>query len=195
MDGTAVTAGAGRASRIAVVGPNGAGKTVLSGHLADLLAVPTVDLDALYWEPEWRPVAEDVFLERITAALAPPCWIADGAFRGQAADLLWTHADLVIWLDLPAPVCLARTVRRTIRHLSRGEVLWGTNANSWRRVVSRHSIVLWAMRDYLPIRREAAARAADAPAGQVVRLRSRAAVAAWLGTTKKGRPNGVQRDW
>lgn len=41
--------------RILVVGTSGAGKSRLAGQLAAALGVPHVELDALYWGPDWTP--------------------------------------------------------------------------------------------------------------------------------------------
>ena len=43
--------------RIVVIGNTCAGKSTLAAGLAKKLSVPFVDLDALYWEPNWRPAA------------------------------------------------------------------------------------------------------------------------------------------
>ncbi len=56
-------------SRIAVVGTTGASKTMLARRIADRLGLPHVELDAIYWEPDWTHAPDDVFRQRVAEAL------------------------------------------------------------------------------------------------------------------------------
>jgi len=185
--------------RVAVVGPSGAGKTVFANRLASLLAVAIVTMDALYWDADWRPAPEDIFVSRVRTALAGRSWVAEGVHRGQAADLLWASSDLVIWLDLPRALCVARTVRRTVGNVYHRRVLWGKNLESWRRLLNRQSVILACVRDYRPYQQDTAVRWSRAPADRVVRLCDRAAVTSWLtrcerGPTAEASADGVRSD-
>ena len=113
--------------RIVIIGSSGAGKTQLAERLAYALDAPFVELDALFWEPDWVEPPEDAFAARIAAATAGDRWVAAGNYRRYGASLLWPRADRIVWLDLPLHVTLARLVRRTWRRWRRHEVLWGTN--------------------------------------------------------------------
>jgi len=52
--------------RVAVIGNSGGGKSALARRLADKLAIPCAEIDALLWLPGWR--------------LSPTCWVT--RFRG-----------------------------------------------------------------------------------------------------------------
>jgi DNA-binding CsgD family transcriptional regulator len=58
--------------RIAVVGVTGSGKTTLARELSRRLALPHVELDALYWGPGWMPAPRALFRERVSEALRGP---------------------------------------------------------------------------------------------------------------------------
>src|SRR5262245_27291374 len=85
--------------RIAVVGTTGSGKTTLARRLAERLGVPHIELDSLFWGPDWTPVAADVFLSRIRSAIAAERWVSDGNYVGSTDAMLWTAADTLVWLD------------------------------------------------------------------------------------------------
>lgn len=65
-------------------------------------------------------------------------------------DLTWRAADTLVWLDLPLPIVMSRLVRRTIRRAATREELWATgNRETLRNAfLSRHSILLWALRTH-----------------------------------------------
>jgi len=50
-------------SRVVVLGCSGSGKSTLAHALAQKLDAPWVQLDALYWGPNWQPRPQREFLE------------------------------------------------------------------------------------------------------------------------------------
>ncbi|MBL8118708.1 MAG: adenylate kinase [Anaerolineae bacterium] len=132
--------------RIIIVGTSGAGKSVLGKQAAERLGVPFIDLDALFWLPNWMQVADEVFRERVQNALQPPHWVAAGNYS-RARDLIWQRATQVVWLDYPLWLTQWRLFKRTVRRVVTQEDLWQTgNRESWRtQFFSRQSILLWAI--------------------------------------------------
>lgn len=130
-------------SRIAVVGPVAAGKTTLSAAIADHTGLPRIDLDDLFWGPDWTPRAPAVFQRDVQEQLAGPAWIADGNYGGEVAELLLDRAELVVWLDLPLRVCLPRLVARSWRRAASGEELFAGNRESLRHLLAPDSILRW----------------------------------------------------
>jgi adenylate kinase family enzyme len=143
-----------RSRRIVVVGTTGSGKTTLACQLSQRLGIPHVELDALYWAPNWTPVAVAVFRERITQALHGDAWVVDGNYS-KMHDIVWGRADTVVWLDYALPVIMGRLVWRTFRRLITREELWnGNRERLWDQLFSRDSIFLWALQTYRRRRRE-----------------------------------------
>lgn len=99
--------------RIVVGGRTGSGKTTLARALAAALGAPHVELDSLYYDPDFRAVPLSVFRERTSAAIAGDQWIVDGNKR-DVRDLVWPRADTLIWLDYPLIVSLWRFGKRAL---------------------------------------------------------------------------------
>ena len=119
----------GRLRRVVVVGATGAGKSTLAGRLAQGLDVPFVELDALFWGPQWTPAVPDDFRARVDATSAGPAWVIAGNY-GAVRDLRWPRADTIVWLDYPLPLVLARLTARTLRRGITREILWNGNRES-----------------------------------------------------------------
>jgi adenylate kinase family enzyme len=138
----------GLSRRIAVVGTSGSGKTTLAHRLAQQLGIPHVELDALYWDPNWTPAPPDLFRERAAEALSGQTWTADGNYS-TVRDIVWKRADTVVWLDYSLPVIMGRVTWRTLRRSIGREELWNENRERLQEaLLSRDSIVWWALRTY-----------------------------------------------
>ncbi len=167
--------------RVRVVGTSGAGKTTFARRLATVLDAPHVELDAVFWGPDWvkRDAAEaQADLRERTAGAS---WVACGNWDSRLEGTL-DHADTVVWLDYPRWLVMTRVVRRTLwRGLTRRE-LWHGNRESLRNLTSsdpHRNIVVWAWTTYARTRARYADRAA-APGSGVVRLTSTRAARRWL---------------
>ncbi|MFL5800447.1 MAG: adenylate kinase [Roseiflexaceae bacterium] len=169
--------------RMAVVGVSGSGKTTLARQLARRLELRHVELDSLYWDPGWLPAPAPVFRQRAMQAFECDAWVVDGN-HPEVRDIIWGHADTVVWLDYELDLVLRRLVVRTVRRCMTGEELWNGNRERSLRahLFSRDSIFLWALRTY-PLRRREYRELFGAPKYahiQPVCLRSPQATRAWL---------------
>lgn len=97
--------------RILILGRTGSGKTTLARQLAAALRVPHVELDSLYFGPDFSTAPLSVLRERTSAAIAGDSWVTDGNKRA-VRDLVWPRADTVVWLDYPLYVSLWRLAKR-----------------------------------------------------------------------------------
>lgn len=133
--------------KIAVVGGSGSGKTTVARRLAELHDLQYVELDALFWGPNWTGCPRDEFRTRVEDAISGDAWVADGNYTGQLGDLVLERAELVVWLDLPLRVTFPRLWRRTRQRMRDRTELWGGNRETWRGALfSRDSLFLWALR-------------------------------------------------
>ena len=107
-----------------------------------------MELDALFWEPNWVHVEFDEFCERAERALAGETWTTAGNYS-FARDILWGRADTLIFLDYPLRIVMWRLFKRTLRRLLTREILWNGNRDSWRRqFFSRSSLFLYAWKTH-----------------------------------------------
>jgi len=165
---------------VVVVGTSGSGKTTLGRRLATILEVPHIELDALHWEPDWTEAADGVLAARLADALtaAPDGWVVDGNYLTKTESLTWAAADTVVFLDFPLPVVLGRLTRRSVRRARTQEELWSGNRERLAMLVSRDSLLWWAVKTHGRNRRRYSARMHDAAWThlEIVRLRSLPAV-------------------
>jgi adenylate kinase family enzyme len=143
-------------TRIAVIGTTGSGKSTLAESLSKKLAVPYIELDALYWEANWQEAEPFVFWERVESAIEGDAWVAVGNYR-LVQHMIWDRAEAVIWLDYPLPILFWRLLTRTIRRAATQEELWNGNRESFGRflkVWSRDSLIYWLFKTYWRRKRE-----------------------------------------
>ncbi|MAT73101.1 MAG: hypothetical protein CMJ58_26755 [Planctomycetaceae bacterium] len=131
--------------RILVVGNSAAGKTTLARDLAARWGYSHVELDSLYWGPNWQPAAEDEFRTRVAAAVAGDSWIVDGNYF-TVRELTWPRATALVWLNYSLPVVLRRGIARSVRRVLSRQELFGGNRESWRQMLSGDDIPAWIVR-------------------------------------------------
>jgi adenylate kinase family enzyme len=188
-DGLDVAAGATHANlrRVLIVGSSNAGKTTLGDRLATRLGVPFFELDALHWDRDWTPVADEVFRARVEQALADAGdgWVIDGNYEGKLGDSLWRQADTAVFLDLPLSVLLYRTIRRTVVRSVRKVELYSGNREHLRYLVQKDSLIWFTLRHYTDKRARWSARIDDPAYSHLhkVRLTSGRDTNRWLQET------------
>jgi hypothetical protein len=169
--------------RMLILGRTGSGKTTLARDIAAALQVPHVELDSLYFGPNFSTVPEPVLRERVATAIEPDRWVSDGNKRA-VRDLVWPRADTIIWLDFPAAVTLWRLGRRSLRRtasLRTEAAKTGTTRHLPRQLVAGAKAVLTALRSHTGQRREFPPlfAASENQHLAVVRLRSPRATQRW----------------
>jgi energy-coupling factor transporter ATP-binding protein EcfA2 len=176
--------------RIVIIGRTGSGKTTLARQLAAALGVPHVELDSLYFGPDFSTAPLDVLRERTRLAIAGERWVTDGN-KKAVRDLVWPRADTLIWLDYSLGVSLWRLGKRAIRRTSTlKEQAAGSGGKQAlpRQMLSAAKGVLTALRSHMGQRREYPILFAR-PENQhlaVLRLRSPRAAQRWLRRVTQG---------
>src|SRR5688500_6790994 len=129
--------------RVVVIGSSGCGKSRFARELAQLLGQPSVELDELYWAPNWMAKPEDEFRRLVSAAAASPSWVVDGNYS-RMRDVLWTRATTIVWLNFGFLSVFLRILLRPVGPLVTNAPLWHGNRESVTRAFfSRDSILLW----------------------------------------------------
>ena len=136
--------------RIVVIGVTGSGKSVLAEQLARKLDLDFIELDALFWEPDWVESDLAEFRQKVDAATRAPAWSLAGNYN-NARDLIWPRAEAVVWLDYPFLLMFRRLFTRTLRRWWTREPLWGTNYERLfpqLKIWSKKSLFYWQVRSY-----------------------------------------------
>ncbi|HEX5104443.1 MAG TPA: hypothetical protein VFV87_11560 [Pirellulaceae bacterium] len=110
--------------RIVVAGTSCCGKTTFSRQLAQRLGRRHIELDALYWGPNWTPQPD--FVSRVDEATAAEEWIVDGNYT-MVRELTWARATALVWLNLGLPLVFWRSLTRTCQRIGTGEAICGSN--------------------------------------------------------------------
>ncbi|MBI4203200.1 MAG: adenylate kinase [Chloroflexi bacterium] len=136
--------------RIAIYGPTGSGKTTLGHQLGQRLGLLVIELDTLFWLPNWTQKPREQFQADVQQALdaCPQGWVSIGNYHSQIGGLVLFQADTVLWLQLPFRVSFWRLFKRTVARAWTKEPLWEGNPNteSWRQsFLSKNSILLYAI--------------------------------------------------
>ena len=176
--------------RVAVIATaSGCGKTTVGRALAAVLGVPSVELDAIHWQPGWTALDAEELRRRVEPIIAGDCWVIDGSYRGKLGDLVLERADTVVWLDLPRRIWLPRLLRRTFRRAITGEELWNGNRESlWGSVAHGDSLIRFALDNDRPRRHRYPRELARF---RVARLRSPSEVDAFLRSAARGAARSV----
>jgi adenylate kinase family enzyme len=171
--------------RVIVIGNTGSGKSTLAEALARRLGLTFIELDALFWLPDWREPKPEAFRDKVRAAIEGGRWVIAGNYNGRTQDITWPEAQVVVRLDLGLPLSLLRVTRRSWRRSRSGELLWGTNTETFRKHLklwSDDSLLKWAVKSQSTHRTRARAERLDPRWAHIdfVRLRSPGEVARWL---------------
>jgi adenylate kinase family enzyme len=104
--------------RIAVLGSAGSGKSTLARQLGEVLGIPVVHMDALFWRPGWVEAPEEEWRALHDEAVKGDAWIIDGNYS-RSWETRMPAADTLIFLDVPRRRCLWRVLRRRLQYARR----------------------------------------------------------------------------
>lgn len=118
--------------------------------IAQLIGVPHIELDAVFWLPEWKEKLLEQFREDVSSILNENTggWVFDGNY-GRVRDLILPLADTVVWLRLPFWVVFWNLFKRTISRARNKEILWDSNRESWQKAFFRvDSLFLYVIKNW-----------------------------------------------
>jgi adenylate kinase family enzyme len=157
--------------RVLVYGVTGSGKTTAAIDIGARTGLPVTLVDELTWLPGWIPVDKSVQREVIGEIVAGERWVLDSSY-GDWLEFVLPRTQLVVGLDYPRWLSLARLVRRTVTRAITKEPMCNGNVETFRKAVARDSIIRWHFQSFTRKRRRMRAWAAD-PAMPPVLLLSR----------------------
>jgi adenylate kinase family enzyme len=133
-------------SRVVVVGTSCCGKTTLARRLSRILASEHVELDSLYWGPEWTPRLD--FIESVLAITQQPRWVIDGNYSA-ARDIIWRRSLAIVWLNYSFARVFSQALWRTTRRIITRERLYAGNRETVRNALfDRNGLPWWVIRTY-----------------------------------------------
>jgi adenylate kinase family enzyme len=154
--------------RVLFYGVTGSGKSTAASRFADLAGLPLHLVDELTWLPGWVEVPDDEQRRRIEAICEGEEWVLDTAYT-RWLDIPMGRVELIVGLDYPRWLSLARLVRRTVSRVTDRTPVCNGNYETWGKVLSGDSIVRWHFASFS--RKRALMREwADAPGGWTIRL-------------------------
>lgn len=187
VDGRGRGRATGLPKRILVYGVTGSGKTTLARRIGEITGLPwhSVD-DEIGWLPGWVERPRDEQRDIASRIASADEWVLDTAY-GHWRDVVLPRTDLIVALDYPRAVSLARLLRRTARRVVTREVTCNGNTESFRQVLTSDSIVAWHFRSFARKRDTIAGWLADPAAPPLVRLRSPRMTEQWLASVRTRR--------
>jgi len=142
--------------RINVVGTSGSGKTTFCKSLSAILKIDHIEIDKVFWRPNWQmPTDEEFFTDLSNALNNRSTWILDGNYA-RTIPIKWVNVEVVIWLDYSFSRTLLQALKRAIFRSITGKELWeGTgNRETFRKsFFSKDSIILWTIMTHKKVRK------------------------------------------
>ena len=117
--------------RIMIIGCGGAGKSTLARKLGEILKLPVVHLDQIYWSPgNWEHLTKEEFDTRLSSELEKSQWIMDGNFN-RTMPMRIARCDTIIYLDFNRFTCICQWIKRVITNWGRHRVDMAPGCKEW----------------------------------------------------------------
>ena len=142
--------------KINVVGTSASGKTIFSRKLAQKLNLTYIELDDLLWMDDWQETPDPEFFQKLKDAIVQANenktkqgYVIDGNYT-RTVPFTWKDLDTVIWLDLPFSLNLFQSIQRALSRAISKQPFWknSNNTETFARMLSRDSIILWMMKTH-----------------------------------------------
>ncbi|MBD7910580.1 topology modulation protein [Clostridium cibarium] len=104
--------------RIMIIGCGGSGKSTLARNLGEMMDIPVIHLDKLFWRAGWKSVSKEEFDQLLDKELIKDSWIIDGNFNRTIPKRL-NRCNTVIYLDYSRITCLLGVIKRVISNYSK----------------------------------------------------------------------------
>ncbi len=134
--------------KIWVRGVSCSGKTTLAGRLGRELKIPHIELDELFWLPDWKQRDREEFKELVKEKLAIPHWVIDGNYT-SIEETVTDKCDYIIWLNYPLHKVLWRSIYRTFNRIVKKEKVCNGNLETWKLFMTKEgNMIFWVLSTY-----------------------------------------------
>lgn len=136
--------------KINVIGTTGSGKSTFSKKLANKIDCPYIQMDQLFWQPNWVESTDAEFIPKVKDAVSGDYWVLDGNYS-RTSDIKWGNSDTIIWLDYSYFRTLLQLFMRTINRVMVKQELWlgtGNTESFGKSFMSKKSIFIWFFKSY-----------------------------------------------
>jgi len=135
------------------MGTSGSGKTSVARRIAKKLNIPYVELDELFWKPNWTESTDEELFPKLEEALSVDGWVLDGNYT-RTIPIKWKRCQMAVYLDLPFHIVLYRIIKRSLIRGFKNEELWAGNKETvLKHLFTRDSMILWTMKTFFTNRK------------------------------------------
>ena len=167
-------------SRVLFYGVTGSGKSSAARAYATATGLPEFSADDdIGWLPGWQQRTVEEQRDIAAGIAAQDRWVLDSAY-GVWRDVVLPRAELVVGLDYPRWLSLARLVRRSLRRALTREPVCNGNHETLARLFAEDSILRWHFRSFRRKRLVMRGLQADPEMPPAILFRHPRHFAAWL---------------
>ncbi|MDZ4092949.1 MAG: adenylate kinase [Arthrobacter sp.] len=167
-------------SRVLFYGVTGSGKSAAARAYAQATGLPEFSADDdIGWLPGWQQRTVEEQRALAAAIAAQDRWVLDSAY-GVWRDVVLPRAELVVGLDYPRWLSLARLVRRSMRRALTREPVCNGNRETFARLFLHDSIIRWHFRSFTRKRQVMRSLHSDPAMPPVVLFQHPRQLDAWL---------------
>ena len=170
--------------KINVIGTSGSGKSTLAHKISDILSIPYIEMDRIFWKPNWTESKKEEFLSNLENSLSSNSWVLDGNYT-SSIPVKWKDVQLIVWIDLPFSVTIFQAVKRAVKRSICKTEIWPNTGNTEsfkRSFLSKNSILLWTIQTYPKVKKRFESYMRDDTFSHIkfIRLKSKKEVADFL---------------
>jgi adenylate kinase family enzyme len=136
--------------KINIIGTCGSGKSTFSQLLANKINADYIEMDLLFWQPNWQQSNNEQFFKKLNNAVAKDSWVLDGNYS-RSQEIKWQSVDTVIWLDYGFFRTFYQVFTRSINRAWYKNELWAGTGNKesfCKTFCHKDSIILWMLTNY-----------------------------------------------
>jgi adenylate kinase family enzyme len=179
-DRDAVKAAPAAPSRVLFYGVTGSGKSSAARAYAAATGLPEFSADDdVGWLPGWQQRTVEEQRDLAAAIARQDRWVLDSAY-GVWRDVVVPRAELIIGLDYPRWLSLARLLRRSLRRAVTREPVCNGNHETLARLFIQDSIIRWHFRSFTRKRQVMRSLRSDPAMPPVILFRRPRELDAWL---------------